>query len=72
MSYIARDCRNAGADEMSDILAMPVKFNRREDEIRKRYANRPDQRQRNKVDDDEALAFGGDTRSGAAEDEHSE
>lgn len=53
---------------MSDVLAMPAKFNRGEDEIGKRYANRPDQHQRNKVDDDEAVAFCGDARAGAAED----
>ena len=68
MADVARDSWQACTNEMGDVLGVPAKSNCREGDIRKRHAERPNQRQCNKVDDDEAVAFSGDASAGVSED----
>lgn len=67
MPNIARYCWNTGAGKMRDILRVPAEMDGRKKNVSQKHADDPDERQRNHVHGNEAVAFGRDAPAGAAE-----
>ena len=69
MTEVADDRRRGDADEMGDIVAAPSKADCRKHVARQADVDRPNENEREKIDDGEALGFQDDGLAGGGKDE---